>query len=160
LDPREILNQGWEDAYPYEEDDDAIFEAFSEEIPDEPVEPIEAQLVPSTGTATIALVPCAGCPEIPAVFGFGGWNACPPPEEHVAILKYWEERYDARLQALAPDTLEMEVARPPRTYPEALTLAKEQFSYTSDILYQGNHPTIGALAVALLGSGRWHFWWD
>jgi hypothetical protein len=160
LDPKAVLYEGWERGYPSDEDDEEIIEAFSEEIPDGPVQPIETELVPSTGTATIALVPCGGSSEIPSVFGFGGWNACPPPEEHVAILRYWEERNDARLQAIALDTLEMEVARPPMTYPEALALAKEHYAYTSDILFQGSHPAIGALAVALLGSDRWHFWWD
>ena len=160
LDPASLLAAGWQHGYPLEEDDAEIFEAFSEAIPDEPVSAIPGDLVPTEGIATIALIPCADSTEILAVLGFGGWNACPPPEQHVAILDYWRNRYDARLQAIAPDTLELEVGRPPVTYPAALELAKEQFSYTSDILYQGAHPNIGSLAVALQGSTRWHFWWD
>ena len=149
LDPASLLAEGWQDGYPLEEDDAEIFEAFSEAIPDEPVSAIPGDLVPSKGIATIALIPCADRTEILAVLGFGGWNACPPPEQHVAILDYWRNRYDARLQAIAPDTFELEVGRPPVTYSAALGLAKER-SPTRATSSTRVHPNIGSLAVALL----------
>jgi hypothetical protein len=108
----------------------------------------------------MAQVPAATPEDVLAVVGWGDWNACPPPEQHVAVLRSWRERYGARLQAMSHDTLELAVERPPADRAAAIALAREQFGYAEDIVVQWNHPTIGELAAALIGSDRWHFWWD
>jgi hypothetical protein len=161
VDPEQLLEGLWRDSLPLEEDpDEQAFEAFSETVPTDPVTPIPAPLLPTSGRATIALVPCSSDDQIPAVLGWGGWNACPPSQDHVALLRRWRHRYGAHLQAMSPDALELVVSDPPTTFDAAVVLAKEQFAYASDIVYQGEHPTIGALAAALVGSQRWYFWWD
>jgi hypothetical protein len=108
---------------------------------------------------TMALLPCASSPEVPAVMKFGGWNACPPPAEHVAALRYWRQRYGAEIACITEDVMELVVEQPPRTREEALRLAKWQFHHCPDIVSQGTR-TIDALAARLLDGEAWYFWWD
>lgn len=81
------------------------------------------------------------------------------PEDHVAVHRYWHERYGAELVAVSGDVLEMRVARPPRDRAGAMALAWEQSVYCPDIVMQGTG-TVAALAGLLLGAGVWFFWWD
>ncbi len=159
LDPEEVLRRGWEGSLPVDDEEEEALEVFDESRPDEPVPPIPKSLAPQ-GTTTIALIPAAESEEVPAVLGWGNWNACPRPEEHVAVLRRWRAHYGAELKAISADTLELIVSRPPRTFEEALPLAREQYAYAPDIVDQGEHPTIGTLATAIVNSGHWHFWWD
>ena len=96
---------------------------------------------------------------IPALLSFGGWNANPPPEYHVAALRSWHERYGARLISLTGDVLELRVERRPQTREEALELAREQYAYCADIVDQGVGDLAG-LAATLMVSDVWYFWWD
>jgi hypothetical protein len=96
---------------------------------------------------------------VPALLGFGGWNSSPAPEEHVALLKYWNEKYGADIITVTNDTIECTVSRPPATREQALELAREQFIYCSDIVYQGTE-TLSALAASLQRGKTWFFWWD
>jgi len=41
----------------------------------------------------ILLLPTSSSWEVPAYLRFGGWNACPLPEVHVATLRSWHERF-------------------------------------------------------------------
>lgn len=141
-------------------EDSDFWDYFDATPPAAEVALIPRQVIPQTGTATIALIPVARPAEIPAVLGFGNWNACPAPEEHVAVLRYWFDVYGAELQAMSPDTLEFHVRTPPLEFPTALRVAIDQFVYAGDILMQGVHESVGALAQALVGSEHWYFWWD
>ena len=40
-----------------------------------------------------------------------------------------------------------------------MALAREQFVYCPDIVYQGTG-TLAGLAAALLEGTTWYFWWD
>ncbi|MEA2973132.1 MAG: hypothetical protein QOG82_1590 [Actinomycetota bacterium] len=161
LDPQDVLRRGWQGSLPTGEDaqDPAALEVYDESPPDRPVPPIPQRLTP-WGMATIALIPAATSEAAVAVLGWGNWNACPRPEEHVAVLRRWRILYGAQLKALSPDTMELVVANPPGTIADALTLAREHYAYAPDIVDQGEHSTIGALAAALVGTSHWHFWWD
>ncbi len=97
--------------------------------------------------------------QIPAAFGFGGWNACPGPVEQCGMARYWAERYDADIIGLSGDIIEWEVRRPPTTPQAAMELAWEQFYFCDDIVHQGMG-TVGALAGTLINSPYWYFWWD
>lgn len=97
--------------------------------------------------------------EAAAAIEFGAWNACPTPEEHVAVMRYWFERWGAEPVAIASDTVEMVVARPPTSRDDALALANEQLAYCEDIVTQGMG-TIEALAATLVDGRTWFFWWD
>jgi hypothetical protein len=108
---------------------------------------------------TLALLPTPHGWEAPAVMKFGNWNANPKPAEHVALLRYWHERYSADLVAMTHDVLEFMVAKPPRTRKEALRLAMDQYLYCEDIVDQGTY-SLDALAARLLDGEAWCFWWD
>jgi hypothetical protein len=107
----------------------------------------------------IALVPAEASWQVPCLLKFGGWNECPRPEEHSAVIRQWEQKYGARIITVSNDTIEMQVAKPPSSREEALDLAREQFVYCPDIVQQGTQ-TIEALAATLLNGTVWFFWWD
>jgi hypothetical protein len=110
-------------------------------------------------TVDIALIPTDDWTAIPAFFQFGAWNACPPPEYHVAALRSWRDRYGAELVGLSHDVLELRVAGRPASRAIALDLAREQYAYCNDIVDQGTG-TLSGLAASLMASDWWHFWWD
>ena len=107
----------------------------------------------------IALLPTTTGWHVPALLRYGGWNACPQPHEHVCMMKYWYDRYGAEVLGMAFDTVNMQVARPPRSSDEALQLAFEQYAYCYDIVDQGVG-SLDHLAALLLGGTVWLFWWD
>ena len=97
--------------------------------------------------------------EIPVYMQFGGWNACPFPEKHAAMLKHWNETYNASFFGTDGAVLEMSAENPPDTYEKAHILAKEQMAYCDDIVFQGTM-TAERLAKTLVNSTAWYFWWD
>lgn len=108
---------------------------------------------------TVALWPTREGWEVPALMRYGGWNACPMPHVQVALLRRWQEQYDAELVVLANDVLEMRVGRPPKTRAAAMTLAREQYSFCDDIVSQGTM-SLERLADTLQHGTVWYFWWD
>ena len=98
--------------------------------------------------------------EVFAYLPFGGWNECPANEEHMAVAKYWFEKYGAVPALMTHDVLEYGL---PTVYgiprEQALDLALEQYAYCNDIVDQGVE-TIGRLADGLSKSFYWYFWWD
>lgn len=107
----------------------------------------------------IAKVPAKHAYELPAYLKVGGWNECPDPEKHVAIQKYWFDKYGAEMVSYLGDVLEFSVQNGPKTREDALTLAKEQFLYCPDTVYQGTE-SLSGLAAAILNADTWFFWWD
>jgi len=106
-----------------------------------------------------ALIEAAYGYEVFADLGYGDWNACPPPEIHVAQHKKWFDQYGAEPFYIGSDSVECVVARPPTTKEQAYELAEEQFWYANDNIDQGVG-TLDALAAMLLNGHRWYFWWD
>lgn len=107
----------------------------------------------------ILLIPTTEGAAVPAYLRWGGWNACPAPEYHVAALRSWHERYGAELVAIGGDVIELRVVRRPADRTEALTLAREMYLYDEDIVSQGTE-TFAMLAATLMASDWWFFWWD
>lgn len=107
----------------------------------------------------ILLLPTGDGAEVPAYLRWGGWNACPPPEIHVALLRDWKRRYGAELVGINRDTINLRVSRRPATRDEALALAREQYLYCEDIVVQGVG-TFAALGATLMEGDWWFFWWD
>ena len=107
----------------------------------------------------IILVPTDDWTSIPAHLRWGGWNANPTPEYHVAALRSWRDRYGARLVGLGPDSMNVRVQRRPQTREEALALAREFHAYCNDTIDQGLG-TLSNLAAALMSGDWWFFWWD
>lgn len=159
IDAAELLAGIWREDLEADDDPQAL-EMFDEAPPSLSPPPIPRPIVRRPGFAVVALVPVATGEEALAALGFGNWNACPPPAEHVAILRYWNRRFGVQLRAMAHDILELDVANPPTRFADAVALAREQYAYAGDIVMQAEHDTIGTLAAALVGSAHWHFWWD
>ena len=107
----------------------------------------------------IAQIPTERSYEIPAYLAWGGWNECPGPAEQVAVLRHWHEKYGIEIFAITGDVLECSVDHPPMGREECIELAREQFIYCTDIVYQGVE-TLFALAALLQNSHAWFFWWD
>jgi hypothetical protein len=107
----------------------------------------------------IVLVPTDDPTTVPAHLRWGGWNACPAPEYHVAALRHWRDRYGAELVGLQMDTLNLRVSRKPASRGEALELARVQHAYCNDIIDQGAG-SLSALAAELMAHDWWFFWWD
>lgn len=94
-----------------------------------------------------------------ACLGFGGWNACPEPQIHTALLRQWEAEYGAECVACDGAVLELRVAQPPTELTQAEALAQQHYAYCPDIVEQGVQ-SIQNLAQTLVGSSVWYFWWD
>lgn len=89
LEIREVLASMWEQTLPLDDDNDEprAFASWEESEPPLPSE-IPVRLFPTAGDAVIALFSVAAREEIRAALGWGSWNACPSPEQHVAIPRY------------------------------------------------------------------------
>lgn len=87
---------------------------------------------------------------------FGGWNDCPEEAEHMAIAKYWYEKYGAVVAHISLDTLEYYV--PPILTVDTMPLAEEQLGYCHDMLQ--NNINLTTLARMNQASTVWSFWWD
>jgi len=107
----------------------------------------------------IALIPTDDWTTVPAHLNWGGWNANPSPEYHVAALRSWREHHGAELIGLSGDVMNLRIARAPKTRTEALALAKEHYAYCNDIVDQGLE-TLSNLAAYLMEADWWFFWWD
>lgn len=107
----------------------------------------------------IVKIPTTKSWEVPAYLKAGGWNECPSPEEHVAVLKYWNAKYGAEVASLTGDTFEMFVENPPIKFEDTADLGMEQFIYCSDIVHQGVE-TMNGLRASLVRNTVWFFWWD
>jgi len=160
------FSERWGD-YDFENEDDEM-PFFYEEAGEEPPEPepYSRFTVPYdilTGKPLkkiwIAAFPIANFYEIPIYIQYGGWNACPYPYEHAAVMKYWHQLYGAELIGITNDVIEMKVSNPPKTYQQAFELAKEQMAYCDDIVFQGTM-TVERLAKLLVSATSWFFWWD
>lgn len=107
----------------------------------------------------ILIFPVADDAEIFARLRWGGWNACPPPAVHMAVLRSWRERFGAELVGLGGDTLTYRVRSRPKTRKEALAVAREAYAYCLDSVDQG-YGDLSNLAAAMMADEWWAFWWD
>lgn len=107
---------------------------------------------------SIGLIPVQHPWEIFAALRWGGWNACPQPEEHCAIHRYWSDKYGVQVVGITQDSLECLVTTPPSTQAESLELAKEHIAYNGDLI--ASLETLSEYAATLLNAKLWYFWWD
>jgi len=107
----------------------------------------------------IAKVPAENPWELAAWIPMGGYNACPAPEEQVAVFRYWYKNYGAVPAFVTYDIWQMTVVNPPLTDEAAEALAMEQFAFCEDVVFQGAD-TIRLLASFLKNASSWFFWWD
>lgn len=85
----------------------------------------------------------------------GGWNECPEAEEHMAIAKYWYEKYGAAVACISNDIIQYRLPQP--IAGDTMLLAEEHLGYCEDVL-QGDN--LASLASLIKKSTVWYFWWD
>lgn len=107
----------------------------------------------------VVFIPTEHSWEVPAYLRWGDWNACPPPEYHVAALRHWHDAFGLELVGINGDRMDACVTRPPEQREEALSIAKEIYHYCPDIVDQGTE-TLSALAGTMVIGHWWNFWWD
>jgi hypothetical protein len=107
----------------------------------------------------IALAPTPDPTEVLAWFKYGSWNECPPPEYHLAAMRYWRDLFGATITDVGFDTIVVSIRRPITTREKALEQAKLMYDYCSDIIDQGT-TTISGLAQEIMNSNQFFFWWD
>ncbi len=117
--------------------------------------------VPWLKDARPALVPARRSADIPAAIGWRG------PVNHegdvarlCAVLRSWEDRFGARVLALAFDQLVLSVASPPGTQEHAEAVAAEHYAFCPDNIDQGISPLKSYAEQAVLNAHLWTFWWD
>lgn len=144
-------------------DTDALIVERGEWSEATPAQDLGAHLDLTTGKPKrrvyVARIPTPRSWEIPAYLCYGGWNACPAPEDQVVAHRAWHERYGAEIYAVVGDVVECWVERPPEEEEAATALAREQYLYCADIVEQGTG-TLLSLAASLKRSSAWFFWWD
>jgi hypothetical protein len=100
----------------------------------------------------LVTTPASDDAEIFAYLKFGGWNGCPGPHIHVAVMRRWQRDYGAEFVAFSHDALDVRVRRRPQTQAEALALARAHLKYCPS-----NDTTIAEYAAELMETDWWHF---
>lgn len=125
-----------------------------------PRKPPELGTVVRDLTGRLGLVPTRRPADVVTSLGWlGPVNHFSDMAQLSAVLRSWEERFDAYVVGIGFDTLTLAVGRPPLTLKAAQVVAAEHFATCSDNIYQGVG-SISAYAEDLVGAARWDFWWD
>ncbi len=122
---------------------------------DEHIEPITNFEIAEGTELYLVEIPVKEPWQVFAYIPFGDWNDCPKAEEHMAIAKYWYEKYGACIAYISNDVVEYSLPSP--VAGDTMPIAIEHLGYSADIL-QGNNLT--SLASQLKASTIWYFWWD
>lgn len=145
-----------DDSFDDDEDDDALAMVEPDALARS-----EATFVAAQTDGLVALVPAAHAWQVPVLLGWdGGLNYDLEPVDHAVVLRDWQERFGAQLVTLGNEqVLELWVDHPPTEPAHALAVAREQFEYCYDSVYQGVG-SLTELAREQVGSQSWYFWWD
>lgn len=106
----------------------------------------------------IVKVPVKNPWEIFAWFPMGNWNECPSTSEHMAISRYWYEKFGAVPITITHDVLEYKIEKIITDKETAMETAVEMYGYCPDV--NQSYETLGKLAGSLINSSVWYFWWD
>jgi Domain of unknown function (DUF4253) len=110
-------------------------------------------------SSRLGLIACERSADVLAALGWDGpVNYGNPIAEYSAVLRRWEERFNARVVVLDGAALMCSVASPPRSFDQALELAREQVAFCPDLT--GESDSVKGHADTLVGSSMWSFWWD
>ena len=135
-------------------EDSAAIAARLQGRPDE-----DAVLALAGAQVQIALVPAGHGWEVPALLAWSGAERDHiGGPEHLSVLQFWHDTYDAELVALGLERMELLVARPPEDARAAFELAVQQYAYCPALM-DNLVPAIGALAATLFGR-HWIFDWS
>ena len=160
-DAEDVLRELWDERLPLTQEELA---PFGSEFPGlgrgggrRKVEAIRTAIREMDGFAGVALVPVTRPADVVGATGWAG--AAIDPSLLSAVLRSWEERYEAFVIGMSVDQLFLAVRRPPAGHDAALLLAAEQRAFCPDVVRRG-FGGIRALAAALDGATAWSFWWD
>lgn len=109
--------------------------------------------------AVLALCPQPQGWQIPTMLRIGGYNDNPTPWEHAAMLRYWQEVWEANVVAVTPSRVELLASRRPTSWEEAFELAQEHVDYCPDLIRYGG-VNLRDLATKLRQDPLWSFWWS
>ncbi|WP_405600725.1 DUF4253 domain-containing protein [Streptomyces sp. NBC_01410] len=175
-DPEEVLASLWDyDMEENEDDEDAdTIAPFTAEWPglapagepaadaDATAARVAAELLDAGRLpgARAGLIPVRRGADILTALGWTG--ACNHADSGLlsTVLRSWEDRFGLRVVALHFDRLDVSVAAPPRTMPEALAVAAEHHAFCPDTVRQGYDTIREYAAEGVLGKQHWTFWWD
>lgn len=115
--------------------------------------------------AHLGLVAASRPADVPAtvgwsVFGVDELGPAARSLEISAVLRSWESRFGARLLRIGADaTLVVLVERPPQTLELARQVAAEHCAFGDEVDGKASY-TVESVAVGLVGTPIWTFWWD
>lgn len=123
---------------------------------DENLPPIDDFGISDESHVYLVEVPVKEPWKVFAYIPMGEWNECPTAEEHMAVAKYWYEKYGAVVAHISNDMIQYYLPKP--VTGDTMPLAEEHMGYCDDTIFQGENLT--SLAAELKKSTVWCFWWD
>ena len=123
---------------------------------DENLPPIDDFGISDDSHVYLVEVPVKEPWKVFAYIPMGEWNECPTAEEHMAVAKYWYEKYGAVVAHISNDMIQYYLPKP--VTGDTMPLAEEHMGYCDDTIFQGENLT--SLAAELKKSTVWCFWWD
>jgi hypothetical protein len=169
-----LLKEWWAHSFPDQVDDqrtESYLEPFGRSFPGLalPTPPRRADL-PSLDTvlhdvarspARLGVVIAEHTADVVAAVGWLGTanHRLMAPEAVSAVLRSWENRFDATLFRLGFAEMDLLVGRPPQTVDDALAIAAEHFAFSSDTI-MSRAGSIRTWASDLVQASCWSFWWD
>ncbi|MFO0615199.1 MAG: DUF4253 domain-containing protein [Polyangiaceae bacterium] len=162
-----ILGAWWSNVVPSEDEDPEALAAlapFGRTFPglakpskSGPVGPIAAALAEREGSLGLTSV-TRPADAVAAIGWLGPINCFSDMGMLAAVLRSWEDRFDAYVIGIGFDTLTLAVGRPVDEA-RARAVAAEHFAVCPDAIYQGEG-SIEAHAETLVDAISWSFWWD
>jgi len=123
-----------------------------------------SRAVDSLPAAHLCLVAASRAADIPAAVGWmatDAWSSALPVS---AVLRSWEERFEARLVQIGPGAeLRLLVGRPPRTLAAAEAITAELWAFCDAWVDQHHElelTSIRRIAPHAIAAPIWGFWWD
>lgn len=162
----ETFGTWWLDRLPPVDDDFAgVRDAFGIEVPQlaspsSPVRESVSEVLTAGLPGRIGLVPVCRPADVPAQIGWLGATNYFDAGYVSAMLRSWEERFNAVLVRIGFDYLHVAVGRVPETAEAALAVAAEQFAFCPDQLLESEHDTVAEYAATLVNADEWYCWWD
>lgn len=104
----------------------------------------------------VSVLKADGYADVLRVMGTNGWNYDIGPEQVIARLKLWDQRFGIVLRGAGFDWLEASFQREP---PDLGAFAREVYEFCPDVVEQGTETT-EALAAEMRRTQTVYLWWD
>jgi len=104
----------------------------------------------------VSVVKATSIGEVLAIMGTNGWNYDMSPEDVIAQVNEWDERFGLVLRGAAYDWFEAEFLQQPA---DMLEYADEVYVFCPDVVDQGTE-TVEVLAEEMTRTNTLFCWWD